>query len=347
MKSLRFSEVDDLRYKGFLGFKLSEIGVGTYLGELDEETDRRYFETIKTAVERGINVVDTAINYRYMKSERVIAKVIEEVGRDKVFVSTKGGYIPFDADAGEDPKVFFEENFLKTGLVDPNEMTPQGHYLSGKFIDWCFEKSRENLRVDTVDVYFVHNPEEQLLFTEKEKFYDKLRECFEVLENKVKEGKLRFYGIATWHGLRIAPTARQYLDLPRIVEIAREVGGEENHFKFVQLPYNLGMHEAFSYKNHKIGSKEVSTLEACKILNLYVYTSATLFQGQVIGRVPKELKDRFGLEKDVHVAIQFVRSTPGVGTALIGMSRKEHLEENLEVLEKDPLTEEEFISLFK
>lgn len=336
-----------MRYREFDGNKLSEIGIGTYLGELDEETDRRYFETIKLGVDKGINVIDTAINYRYMRSERVIGRVIEEVGRERLFISTKGGYVPFDADSKEDPKVFFEENFLKPGLIDVNEMTPQGHYLGGRFIEWCFEKSLQNMRTDHIDVYFLHNPEEQLLFTEREAFYGKLSECFEVLEEKVREGKLRYYGIATWHGLRITRGARQHLDLPKIVDIAREVGGDNHRFRFVQLPYNLGMHEAFSLKNQVLGGEEVSTLEACRRLNLYVYTSASLYQGNVIGRVPPQLKERFGLEDDVLVALQFVRSTPGVGTALVGMSRTEHLEENLRIESIEPLREEEFLSLFK
>ncbi|WP_457599921.1 aldo/keto reductase [Hydrogenivirga sp.] len=334
-------------YKEFGGEKLSEIGIGTYLGELDEETDRRYEETIRLGAELGVNVVDTAINYRYMKSERVIGRVIGDVGRDKLFVSTKGGYVPFDADANEDPKVFFEGNFLKPGLIDPNEMTPQGHYLGGRFIDWCFEKSLENMGTDYIDLYFVHNPEEQLLFTEKEKFYDKLRECFVVLEDKVREGRLKFYGLATWHGFRIPKGARQHLELSEILDLAREVGGNEHRFRFIQLPYNLGMHEAFSLKNQSVDGEEVSTLEACRRLNIYVYTSASLYQGNVIGRVPPQLKERFGLEKDVHVALQFVRSTPGVGTALVGTSRPEHLRENLEIEAQQPLSEEEFLSLFK
>ena len=336
-----------MRYKEFLDLKLSELGEGTYLGDLDEETDRRYEETIKLALERGINVIDTAINYRYMKSERVIGRVLEEVGRESAVISTKGGYVPFDADSGEDPKVFFEENFLKGGLIDLNEMTPQGHYLGAKFIDWCFEKSLENLKTDYIDVYFLHNPEEQLLFTERERFYEKVAECFSLLEEKRKEGKLRYYGLATWHGFRVPEGARQHLDLSRLFTIAREVGGENHGFRFLQLPYNLGMHEAFSLKNQTLGGEKVSTLTACRKLGIYVYTSASLYQGNVIGRVPDKLKERFGIQKDVLVALQFVRSTPGVGTALVGMSRKEHLLENLEIGSYPPMSEEEFLSLFK
>ncbi len=334
-------------YKEFLDLKLSEMGIGTYLGELDEETDRMYYETIKEGILKGINVVDTAINYRYMKSERVIGRVLQELGRDKAIVSTKGGYIPYDAESGEDPREYFEKNFIQTGIVNLKEMTPQGHYLGREFIDWCFNKSLENLRTDYIDVYFLHNPEEQLLYIERECFNQKVKECFELLEEKVSQGKLKYYGLATWHGFRLTPSSRQYLNLSELLEIAKQVAGDEHHFKFIQLPYNLGMPEAFTLKNQVVNGRQLSTLEAAQELGIYTYISATIYQGNVIGRIPEKLKEFFGFEKDVHVAIQFVRSTPGVGTYLIGMKRKEHLHENLEVLKYPPLEREKFLSLFK
>lgn len=336
-----------MRYKSFNGINLSEMGVGTYLGELDEETDARYLETLKEAVSSGINVVDTAINYRYMKSERVIGRLLEEVGREKVFVSTKGGYIPFDAELGDDPKDYFENNFIKTGLINPDEMTPQGHYLGKEFIEWCFRKSMENLGVDKIDLYFIHNPEEQLLFISKENFYSKIKSVFELLENLVSEGKLGFYGFATWHGFRISRGARQFLDLREVYQIAEEVAGENHHFRFIQLPYNLGMPEAFSLKNQLIDGESLSTIEACNKLGIYVYTSASIYQGQVIGRVPGKMKEFFGIEDDVILALQFVRSTPGVGTALIGMSRVPHLRHNLKLQNIEPVSPERFLTLFK
>ena len=338
-----------MRYRDFEGLKLSEIGIGTYLGDLDEDTDRRYRETIRIGVGRGINVIDTAINYRYMKSERVIGNLLEsgEIKRGDVIISTKGGYIPFDADADADPREFFEDNFVKSGLIDTNEMTPQGHFIGKKFLRWCFEKSLENLRTDYIDVYFIHNPEEQLLFCDRDDFYRKLREAFELLEDLVALGKLRYYGLATWNGFRISPSARQYLNLKEIYDIADGVSGGTSHFRFIQLPYNLGMHEAFSLKNQSCNGTFLSTLECAGELGLYVYTSASIYQGQVIGRVPEKLKEFFGMDKDVHVALQFVRSTPGVGTALVGMSRTDHLMENLDALNVEPVSADKFLTLFK
>ncbi|GBC89204.1 D-threo-aldose 1-dehydrogenase [bacterium HR13] len=332
--------------KTFLGLKLSEIGVGTYLGELDERTSEGYRQVIKEAINSyQINVVDTAIVYRYMKSERDIGAVLKELGRDKFIISTKGGYVPYDVDSGEDPKDYFYDNFINTGIINPQEMTPQGHYLSAKFIDWCLSKSLENMQTSYVDIYFLHNPEEQLNFFDRDSFNKKLLECFEYLETKVEEGKVRYYGLATWSGFRVSPASRQHLDLYELVKMAQKVGGGAHHFRFIQLPYNLGMTEAYLLKNQEVNGKKLSTIEACAELGLYVYTSASIYQGNVIGRVPQALKEKLKVNSDVHASLQFVLSTPGVGTALIGMSKVEHLRENVEIMKIERLSPEEFKSL--
>ncbi len=333
--------------KNFLDLKLSELGVGTYLGELDQRTSQGYRKVIKTALQRGINVVDTAIVYRYMKSERDIGEVLREVQRSQMVLSTKGGYVPYDVDSGIDPKDYFYENFVNTGIIKLEEMTPQGHYLSANFIQWCLNKSLENMKTDYVDIYFLHNPEEQLNFFDRKVFNVKIRECFEYLESEVRRGRVRYYGLATWGGFRVSPASRQYLNLPELLGIAKEVAGQDHHFRFIQLPYNLGMLEAYTLKNQEVDGQKLSTLEACDRLGMYTYISASIYQGRVIGRVPHELRGKLRVEKDVHASLQFVLSTSGVGTALVGMSRLEHLEENLQILGVPRLSGAEFLSLFK
>ena len=53
-----------------------------------------------------------------------------------------------------------------------------------------------------------------------------------------------------------------------------------------------------------------------------------------------------GLHTDAQRSIQFVRSTPGITTALIGMSRRMHVEENMHVATLEPVKLEEFLQLF-
>ena len=49
---------------------LSSLGIGTYLGQPDDKTDAGYAASVISAVENGINVIDTAINYRFQRSEQ-------------------------------------------------------------------------------------------------------------------------------------------------------------------------------------------------------------------------------------------------------------------------------------
>ncbi len=62
------------------------------MGDLDQATSEGYKQVIRTAYKRGVNVVDTAIVYRYMKSERDVGAVAKELGRENLIISTKGGY---------------------------------------------------------------------------------------------------------------------------------------------------------------------------------------------------------------------------------------------------------------
>ncbi|WP_297890245.1 aldo/keto reductase [Sulfurihydrogenibium sp.] len=332
-----------MNYKTFLDLTLSEIGIGTYLGNPDEETNQNYKNTIKKGIELGVNVVDTAINYRDMESERTIGEVIKEVGREKLIISTKGGYFPRDKRLNIfDITKYLKENFLEKGIITKEDITPYGNIITPKYIDWSFEKSLQNLNTDYLDVYFLHNPEDQLQIVDKEKFYRKLWTVFRLLEGKVNEGKLKYYGLATWNGFRVPVEHKQHLNLFEIFNIAKEVGGENHHFRFIQLPYNLAMTEAYTLKNQPYNNKYYSTLELAQLLGIYTYISAPLFQGRILRPLDDRVKKLFKVEKDIHVPIQFVRSTPGVGTVLIGMSKVNHLLENIQIEEYPKLTIEEF-----
>ena len=66
-------------FKQFAGLTLSSIGVGTYLGNSDDSTDLLVKDAIKKSVSFGINVIDTAINYRSQKAERSVGRSVAEL----------------------------------------------------------------------------------------------------------------------------------------------------------------------------------------------------------------------------------------------------------------------------
>ncbi len=328
-------------YKHFGGFKLSEIGIGTYLGNPDDSTDKGYYETIKKGIELGITVIDTAINYRNMRSERVIGRVLREIDRSSVVVSTKGGYVPIDDNYRSNPQDWFRRELIESGIISKGDLTPYGNVLTPSYVEWSFNYSLKNLQTDYIDVFFLHNPEDQLGVLSREEFYSRLYSVFKLLEEKVSNGKLRYYGLATWNGFRVSRENKQFLDLYEIFQIAVDVAGDNHHFRFIQLPYNLAMTEAFTLKNQYMNGLYMSTLEMAEKLGIYTYISATLFQGRLIREYPESLKELFKVNRENLIPIQFVRSTPGVGTALIGMSKVNHLLENLEIEKYEKLNTED------
>jgi aryl-alcohol dehydrogenase-like predicted oxidoreductase len=86
------------------------------------------------------------------------------------------------------------------------------------------DKSRANLGLETIDVYYVHNPETQLSEISRETFNTRIREAFGALEEACAEGKLSLYGVATWNGFRVAPEKRGHLSLEDLVAAAHDAG---------------------------------------------------------------------------------------------------------------------------
>ena len=341
-------------FRPMLGMSVSSIGIGTYLGDPDDETDLAYEEAIKAAIRGGINLIDTAVNYRFQRSERNIGKALGEMvaagelRREEVIVATKGGYVTFDGSVPADPRAWFAERFIKTGIVAPGDLVDGSHCMTPKYIGAMLELSRANLDLETIDIYYVHNPETQLEVVERKEFLARIATIFEFLERAVTDNKIGVYGTATWNGFRAAQTERGWLSLDELIRVAREVGGDGHHFRAIQLPYNLAMPEAVTRSNQIVQGGKATPLNAAKLLGLAVSASASLLQGQLSRGLPPIVANAFGgFATDAQRSIQFVRSTPGVDVALVGMKSVAHVRDTLETASKRPATLEELMSLFK
>jgi len=321
--------------------QLSSIGIGTYLGNPDEETDVRYRDAVVRAVQLGVNVIDSAANYRFQRSERSIGDALKTLtiehgfARDELLLCTKGGYLPFDGTSPGDVRAYVEETFVKPGIASFDDFVAGSHCMTPAYLQHQLDQSLRNMGVETVDVYYIHNPESQLGSVSETEFYDRLQRAFEGLEQNRSDGKLRYYGVATWNGFRAAPESGQHHSLERMVQHAREAGGEGHGFRFIQLPFNLAMPEAFSVAQDAMD------------FGVTVVASASMLQARLARGLPDQVRVPLGsLKTDAQTAIQFVRSTPGITTALVGMSRVEHVEENLALVQVEPAGEESFSQLF-
>jgi aryl-alcohol dehydrogenase-like predicted oxidoreductase len=332
---------------------MSSIGLGTYLGNHDAETDRLYHDAVVRAVESGCNVIDTAINYRYQRSERAIGTALRELAdkgykRDEIVVATKGGFIPYDGAPPKDARRYFEETFSKPGIAQLTDIVANCHCISPRYLAAQLDSSLRNLNVECIDVYYVHNPETQLGKISREEFNGRLLKAFEALEAAVAAGKIRLYGTATWNGYRNEIAAPDYLSLNEITAIAEKAGGKKHHFKAIQLPLNLAMTEALSLTNQEVEGRKKTVLEAAQTLGLTVMCSASVLQGQLTHDLPDIIHETFqGLRTDGQRALQFVRSTPGVTTALVGMKQPAHVDENLGTAKVPPASWEQYSKLFQ
>ena len=335
---------------------ISSIGIGTYLGHWDDEIDRSYTEAVIRAVELGANVIDTAANYRFQRSERAIGEALKGLtldgtySREELVVCTKGGYLPFD---GQPPagqagvRAYIEETFVRPGIATLDDIVAGSHSMTPRYLEHQIGQSLRNMDLEAVDVYYIHNPETQLSVVTRAEFDTRLKAAFEQLERERAQGRIRYYGVATWNGFRVDPSAREYLSLERMWELARAAGGEDHGFRFVQLPFNLAMPEALVLDNQTHRGAHVSLLEAAKALGVSVVASASIHQGKVARGLPENIREPLGsLATDALTAIQFVRSTPGITTGLIGMSRLEHVEENLQLVRVGPASAEDYSRLF-
>ena len=334
------------------GLWLSSLGIGTYLGEADARTAQAYADAIVAAVEGGVNVIDSAINYRLQRSERSVGAALAELlkrgySREELVICTKGGFLTPDGDMPADAGEYFQREYVNTGVLREGDVAAGCHSMAPRFLADQLERSRRNLGVETVDVYYLHNPETQLGDVPREMFNNRVRATFEFLESAVAAAKIHFYGMATWNTFRQNETASDYLSLATMESLARDVAGGSHHFRFVQLPCNLGMTEALTRSNQKVDARQLPMVEAANALGITLIASAAMLQGKLSNGLPPFVASALGLQSDAERALQFVRSTPGIATALVGMSRVEHVQANLSLVPVAPASKDQFSKLFE
>jgi aryl-alcohol dehydrogenase-like predicted oxidoreductase len=339
----------------------SKLGLGTYVMEPYKEENYlfSYKESVKRAIEQGINHIDSASNYRYGQSEKEIGEAIKElidegkVTREELIITSKGGFIQLEFPFPKNPYQWIQEHLIEPKRATKEDVIIDQHCLTADFIEFSLERSLDNLGVDTIDIYYVHNPEMELGDITNKQLLKKLKSIFEMLEQKVKEGKINYYGLATWNGLLNQKDDTEYLSLQEIVDLAIEVGGENHHFKYLQAPFNLAKPLMISTANQMLHDKENYTLiNAAKKLGLDVVGSSSLLQMNLFKRpfsaeVGYILDKGMKLESDIQLALQFSRSTPGLLSSLFGSTDPEHVEHNVAIATVPAVSKAAYDLLFR
>jgi aryl-alcohol dehydrogenase-like predicted oxidoreductase len=337
-----------------IGLSLSSIGLGTYLGEEDAATDAGYEATAALAVASGINVFDTAINYRGQRSERALGRALAAAfsagtaARDEVLVATKGGYLPHDSEDSRPPRRYVLESFIETGLAPPEEIARGAHCMAPAYLRDQIARSLANLGLSTIDLYYLHNVESQFGAVDAATFRARLTRAIELLEREAEAGRIGTWGLATWDALRVPPEHPQHLSLLEVLGMAESVAGPRHHFRAVQVPSSLGMPHAAAYRSQETGRGRLPALEAARSLGLAAFGSASILQGSLAGaELPEKVAAAFPeASTSVQRALQFARSVPGITVALVGVSSLEHAEEDFAFAKVPPAEPGRAMSVF-
>lgn len=345
----RFSHYKDfyIRHDGLL---FSKLGFGTFKKEPYKEENYMfdYKEALKTAIRGGVNVIDTAINYRYQQSEREVGEVVRElvasgeVKREALILCSKGGFISLDFPFPENPYAWIEEHIIQKNLATHQEIELDQHCMSPAFLEDSLERSLANLHVSALDIYFLHNPETQLSTIGYQAFLEKLKAIFALFEAKVREGKIKAYGIAVWNAFSYEPSNPEHINIQDVYDVACDVGGANHHFKYLQMPFNIAKTHAYHFASQKMRDGLFYTpLQVAHKLRLGVITSASLLQMHLFKKPFKPevgylLDKEMALKSDIDLALQFVRSTQGIVTSLFSSSHPEHVTCNLSLALSPP-----------
>jgi len=329
---------------------VSSVGLGTAGDAGDDDALR---EALVCGLEHGVNVIDTAANYRQGRAERIAGAALDEadIDREAVFLASKGGFVPFDGERPDDPAAFVRREYLDPDRVDPAELAQGRHALSPSFLSDQLDRSLDALGVDAIDCYYVHEPEVQLTERSREAVYDRLEDAFTLLEERVSRGDIRGYGVASWDAFRVPPDHERYLSLREVVTRARRsadrVGADHTHFRAIQVPFNVQMADAFTVRAHEGAEETQSALWFARDADIDVFAGAPLAGGALAEGLPPAVASRTSGDTAAQRALNFVRSAPGVTAALVGTTSVAHVRENVAAGTFEPLGSAAFDAVFE
>lgn len=343
-----------------LHLKLSSLGVGTFPGAASDEQDEAYAHILHRALVSGINVVDTAVHYRYGRSIRAAGTGLHRafadgVAREAVFVAAKGGFLRFDDGMPGDLDAWLGEHVERAGLGTRDDITGV-HLLTPRHLSQQIDDARRALGVGTLDAFLIDQPEVHIPRIGKEELNRRLQRAFVLCEQAVQENRIGCYGISTFHGFRVETDHVLFQSLTSLLGLA-EAAARETHagpsarhaFRVVQLPFNAAMPEGYTRFNQATGHGNIaSTIQAAYQLRVYVMASHGLAKGRLARACPEALRAALPtLAGDAQRAMQFNRSTPGLGTSLVGVRSPEQLDDLLAVAAVAPMTKSAYLALFE
>lgn len=318
-----------LRQVGHTEIQVSKIGLGTMTwGE--QNTEREAHSQLDLALERGINLIDTAEMYPVPPRPETYTLTEQYIGSWKGLASKR------------------DQIILASKIAGPGNGMP--HVRGGltrfnrEMLHQAVDESLQRLNVDYLDLYQLHWPERETNFfgrrgytyPPKDETLTPLLETLEALEEIRKDGKVRFFGLSNetpWGVMKYLSLAAKY-HLPRMASI-------QNPYSLLNRTYEVGLAEITHHED--IGLLAYSPLAFGRLTGKYLggatpkgarLTEFTRFsrynshETLVATEMYAEVAEKHGLSL-TQMALAFVSSRPFVTSTLIGATNLKQLEENI------------------
>lgn len=285
------------------------IGLGTYNSHPKQDA------VVRMAIEKGFTHIDTAPNYNSGNSQRLVGEAINNFKRHYITISSKVGFVS---------STLKKEKYIRTGVVNERDFF-HSHCLKPAFIENEIKLNLKELQRDHIDILFLHNPEVQLQHSSRNELMQLLRKNFETLETFSSEGVVGSYGISTWDGFGVNGKSAKFT-LDEVLEVANSVS-TMNKFKAIQLPISIIQFDhVYDYIVNDTG-----LLMDIRNANLDLYISSPLHHGELPKIINKSFSHELGTSSVAQACLKFLKSIPFSKTILVGMTREEHMDENLEL----------------
>jgi aryl-alcohol dehydrogenase-like predicted oxidoreductase len=306
----------DYRELGRTGWKISSISYGAWAiggdawGKTDDAESMR---SLHRAVDLGVNFIDTADVYGDGHSERLIGRLRRE-RKDEIIVATK---------AGRRLNPHVAEGFTRTNLA--------------AFV----ERSLRNLGAESIDLLQLHCPPSDV--------YD-LPEVFGILDDLVRDGKLRFYGVSVEH-VEEALRAARYPNVQSVQIIFNmfrlkpadelfPVAREKRIGVLARVPLASGLlsgklrrESAFASTDHRSYNRHGESFDAGETFSGVDYDTGLAAVEELRSLVP------VGASM-AQLALRWILMFPDVTAAIPGARNARQTEDNVRAADLSPLSED-------
>jgi len=295
-----------------IGFGAWAIG-GMHWGKTDDEVS---LQALRTAIDQGVTLIDTADVYGFGHSEKLIAKLIKERGNENLVLATKAGSDFYHADPADDDGY---------GAITPN--------YSKDYLISAAEKSLKRLNVEALDILQLHSPELSILERD---------EPWLALEKLKKDGKIKHAGLSikSFEESKQAHLLDQHYDILDCIQVRYnllEREAEDILFPkalehgigvIVRIPLLFGLLTGKFDRNSSFGKDDHRRMNlSAEKLNNY------LGELELQEKLFKQYKD----QSKTQVSLRFAITHPACQTAIPGAKTTQQVQENCSSSDLGPI----------